>query len=129
MGGFDNIAGGKSSNAFEMLTGKTSTTVQFANLEGSPNEQRQYIISSLQNAQANGYPVTFGTTGSGEVPIPITDANGNAETLLQGHAYTFQQINNAGNTITLYDPHGRSVVITINTLFQQFVSCTSVAIQ
>lgn len=129
MGGFDNIVGGKSNNAFEMLTGKTATTVQLATLTGSANEQRQYILSNLQNAQDNSYPVTLSTTGSGEIPINITDANGNAETLLQGHAYTFQKINSAGNAITLYDPHGRSVVITFNTLFEQFVSFTSVAVQ
>ena len=128
MGGFDNIEGGRPENAMEMLTGKTAHKMVLEEIPGSASEKRAYLLENLKTAQDEKYPVTFSSKGKDEAEKEIIDASGNMVTLFGGHAYTFEKLE--GNTVTLYNPHGKNhLTLGMTAILSEFNSVSVLNLQ
>jgi hypothetical protein len=128
MGNFDNIEGGRTEHAMEMLTGKKPKKIQFGSLTGSTEDRAKNLLERLEVAQEQNYPVTFSSNGKDETPKDIVDADGNTVAVLGGHAYTFEKLE--GNIVCLYNPHGKGHLrLELTTLLNEFGSASVLALK
>lgn len=138
-GGYDNIDGGFSEEAFEVLTGRPRTSYDYG-------YQYNEAIKAFDEAIQRPNPIiTFATSTemSGDPLGPDdVDENGNpfagtvgesmkrtlaedgAELIVAGHAYTFDKMN--GDKVQLINPHGKNHIKLIpkDNLFKYFSRIT-----
>ncbi|BDS09343.1 C2 family cysteine protease [Aureispira anguillae] len=98
LGGYDNIEGGTTKEALEVLTGKVSSTYDPGTMSTDD------LMEKIQTSIDCQYPTTFNSRGTGEKEVEIS-FGGKVQKLFQGHAYTLDKME--GDRIFLYNPHGK----------------------
>ncbi|BDS12599.1 C2 family cysteine protease [Aureispira anguillae] len=97
LGGYDNIESGSPREALEVLTGRTSISLD-------PNTlSNKDLLEKIKASIDCQYPTTISSIGTGEKEVEIS-FQGKTQKLFQGHAYTLEKVED--NTIFLYNPHG-----------------------
>lgn len=101
LGGYDNIEGGTPREALATLTGKEAKTID------PKFYKKKDLLARLLEALDKKQPVIFSSSGKGESPIqiPLLNTTNATQTLLEGHAYTLDRVQN--DSIFLYNPHGQ----------------------
>lgn len=101
LGGYDNIEGGTPREALATLTGKEAKTID------PKFYKKKDLLARLLEALDKKQPVIFSSSGKGENPIqiPLLNTTNATQTLLEGHAYTLDRVQN--DSIFLYNPHGQ----------------------